>query len=353
VSAARPLPADELDLIAGDAGVGWDALRGARLLLTGGTGFFGTWLVESFLAANRRHRLGASAVLLTRDPERIAATLPHVARSPEITLLSGDVRGFTAGGEYFTHVIHGATAASAKLNADAPLEMLSTIIDGTRRTLDVAVASGAKRVLFLSSGAVYGPQPSELVQVPESFAGAPDPLDAGAAYAHGKRLAEHLCRLYAERHGLEIPIARAFAFVGPHLPLDAHFAIGNFLRDALAGRPVAVGGDGTPHRSYLHAADLARWLWTLLIRGTSARAYNVGSERTLPIAEVARLVSRLVGTGEVRIAGIPTPGRPPSRYVPSTARARTELGLVEQLPLEDAIARTARWLSSETPVRTA
>ena len=208
---------------------------------------------------------------------------------------------------------------------------------------------GAQKFLLTSSGAVYGRQPSTLTHVAESFTGGPDPLDPLQAYAEGKRAAELIGAVYARDRGLEVVTARAFAFVGPYLPLDAHFAVGNFMRDALAGDTIRVGGDGTPYRSYLHAADLAVWLWTLLARGESGRAYNVGSEEAVTIRELADAVAqaaRSVGRSPiVSIAREADPSATPARYVPSTRRAREELGLRAHITLDDALTRTLGWLA--------
>jgi len=147
----------------------------------------------------------------------------------------------------------------------------------------------------------------------------------------------------AERSTFEVQIARCFAFVGPHLPLDAHFAIGNFIRDALSGARIHLRGDGTAVRSYLYAADLAIWLITILTRGEPSRAYNVGSEEAISVFELARLVAAQLRPGlDIEITGPPSSG-PPDRYVPSTRRARQELGLASTVSLTDAIRRTAAW----------
>jgi len=168
--------------------------------------------------------------------------------------------------------------------------------------------------------------------------------DPAAGYAHGKRAAEFLCSVAAAETNLRVKIARCFAFVGPLLPLDLNFAIGNFIRDAALKDRIEVAGDGTPRRSYLYAADLAIWLWTILVSGESGRPYNVGSEADLSIAELARLVGDVLNPGiPVHIQDASVLGAPPKRYVPSTARAAGELGLSTRVELPEAIGRTADW----------
>jgi dTDP-glucose 4,6-dehydratase len=324
-------------------------MRGQRVFITGGTGFFGCWLVESFCHANRALGLGGRATVLTRDPAKFALKCPHLASDPAVTLHAGDVRSFEFPAGEFRFVIHAATEASARQAAEEPLEMLSTILAGTERTLKFAAQCGAGKFLLTSSGAVYGRQPAELTHVPESYDGAPDPLNAASVYAEGKRASELMCAVHqkaAEAKGVEFEakIARCWAFCGPHLPLDAHFAIGNFIGDVLAGRPISIAGDGTPRRSYLYAADLAAWLWTILFRAPSLLAINVGSARDVSIRELAEIVAAtLAPKTEIRVAKQAVPGAVPERYVPSVERAEMVLGLRETVGLEEAIRRTAAW----------
>ena len=336
------LPASDLDHVLAHTRENWETLRGSRLFITGGTGFFGAWLLESLARANDRLGLDARAVVLSRDPEKFAAAAPHLAGRADLRFCRGDLRNFAFPEEPCTHLIHAGTTSGAPV---PPREMFDTVVEGTRRVLDFAAARGVCRLLFVSSGAVYGPQPPGLTHVPENHPGGPDPLDPGSAYGEGKRAAEHLCVLAGQAYGIEIAIARCFAFVGPGLPLDAHFAVGNFIRDALVGGPVRVGGDGTPLRSYLYAADLAVWLWTILLRGAAGRAYNVGSSDAMSIAQVAETVRTALDVqAPVHIAKAPpAPGQPVSRYVPDVGRAQRELGLRPLVDLAEGVRRTARW----------
>jgi nucleoside-diphosphate-sugar epimerase len=305
----------------------WRELQGASIFVTGGTGFFGRWMVESFLAANRQFQLGAELLVLSRNPQP--------ARDG-VSFCTGDVRTFPFPEGDFSHVLHLATPASAALNQSRPFEMQEICVDGTRRVLEFAKLRGVEKFLLASSGAVYGRQPPDLDKTPEDYPGGPDPLDPRSAYAEGKRMAEWMCAA----SGLDVKIARGFAFLGPYLPLEAHFAAGNFIADVLAARPIVVQGDGTPLRSYLYAADLAIWLWTILLRGQNRRAYNVGSENAISIADLARLIA---GSASIEIRGTPVLGEKPERYVPSTARARAELHLQERIDLSESIQRTIAW----------
>jgi nucleoside-diphosphate-sugar epimerase len=340
--------ADDLENILGRTEPLWRELRGERILITGATGFFGCWLLESFAWANDRLKLRARVVGVARHPEVLIEKAPHLTQNPAIRLHAADVRSDDFPLGQFSHVIHAATEASAKLNREAPLEMFGTVVEGTRRALQFSLASSAARFLLVSSGAVYGTQPPQLTHVTESFTGGPDSLDPANAYAEGKRAAEMLCSLATSSH-FATTIARCFAFVGPSMKLDAHFAIGNFINDRLHDRPIRVQGDGTAVRSYLYASDLMVWLWTILFRGESRRAYNVGSEEALDIASLAREVAAaLPPEVAVNVCSKATPGAPVHRYVPSTARSREELGLTVEVPLREAICRTHRWFSENT-----
>lgn len=326
---------------------GWEVLRGQRLLLTGGTGFIGKWLLGTFLHANRTLDLNARVVVLSRNVASFLAQHPHIARAREIEWLQGDVRNFELGtGQHCSHVIHAATDVVA---SQLPSEIFDCCIRGTRQVLQQIQRSGGQRMLLLSSGAVYGRTPSALDRIPEDWTGAPDCLEPVSAYGEGKRASELLCTMAASEYGLRIPVARCFAFVGPHLPLDKHFAIGNFIAAAMQGQQLNIQGDGTPLRSYLHAADLSAWLWTLLFHGQSVRAYNVGGDESLSIAQLAhRVVAALGSRSTVHIAQQAKPNSVVQKYLPDLQRASSELGLRAHISLDQAIQRTAAWVTRKS-----
>ncbi len=340
---ARPLPTADLIAAVAQVGAAWATLDGARLLLTGGTGFIGRWLLEVVAHAAARHALRCEVVVVSRDPARFAAQAPHLAASPRFRFVAGDVLQPLHLDGAFSHVIHAATDASADLNLNHPRRMFDIVVSGTANVVDFAVANGAGRLLLLSSGAVYGAQPWEVEHVGEDWRGAPDCSEPKNAYAEGKRAAEMLCAIAAKEHGLDTVIARIFAVLGPLLALGRHFAAGNFIGEAMAGRTVTVEGAGTAVRSYLYAGDLAAWLWAALLRAPAGAVYNMGSDEAVTIADLAARTAALLGSAGHVVLGRPDPGWNPGRYVPSIARIARDLDMRAQVGLDDAIRRTAAW----------
>ncbi len=204
--AGRQLSSTDLDLILNRTAPLWEEMRNQQIFLTGGTGFFGCWLLESFSHINRQLSLNARGTVLARDPAAFASKCPQIAADPSLAFLKGDVRSFDFPDGEFRFVIHAATEASAKQASEQPIEMLTTIIDGTERTLDFAQTHATRKLLLTSSGAVYGKQPENLTHIPEEYLGGPDPLDPASIYAEGKRISEQMCALCATQSRIEIKI---------------------------------------------------------------------------------------------------------------------------------------------------
>ncbi|MBX3166727.1 MAG: NAD-dependent epimerase/dehydratase family protein [Candidatus Eremiobacteraeota bacterium] len=294
-------------LVLGSADL-WPALAGSRIFLTGASGFFGCWLLETLLFASDHFEFGVEVVALTRTPDRFLTKAPHLAGHPRVTLWPGDMQDFSFPPGPFSHIIHGA----AEVNSDLGL------LAGGKRVLELE----SERFLLISSGAVYGPA--------AGFISEEHPASPITDYGRAKLQLEQACNPRAV-------IARCFTFLGPYLSLHSGLAAADFLRDALACRPLKLQGNGETRRSYLYAGDLAIWLWTLLLRGTPGRSYNVGSMDAIPVIELAR---RIAGPNPVQVLG----KEAGSDYLPDTTRARQELDLRQTVDLDEAVARTWNWL---------
>ena len=319
------------------------ALEGACLLITGGTGFLGRWLLEALLYANTRMALGLELTVLSRNPELFKAQLPMLAENPVLSFIQGDVRTFSfPRHKGLSHIIHGATGVAV---TPSPMEEFSVITEGTRRILECCPRASNTDILFLSSGAVYGLTSSAVAPILEESATDLWLQQTHSGYGIGKACAEWLGAAHAAMQGTPFKIARIFATVGAHLPLDKHFAAGNFIANALRGEAVIVTSDGCAQRSFLYAADTIVWLLAVLIRGTPARAYNIGSDEAISIYQLATTIRRLSRNMEstVKVCGEAEPQASRKYYVPDIRRAQKELGLAVTIPLQEALRRTMAW----------
>ena len=305
-----------------------------RILITGGTGFVGRHLLDQISAGMGPY--GLSDVVIT---SRSHADVGH-----EVEQVRWDVTDPDLPDVAFDAIIHAATPASAALNARAPTRMFDQIVVGARNVVELcARQQEPPRLLFTSSGAVYGEMPEHLNAWPEDSHLAASPLDPKNAYANGKRAAEAMFALAGHEGVCRPTIARLFAFSGRHLPLDRHFAIGNFVRDALSGGPICIRGTGRQRRSYLDGGDMAAWLLKALVTLSGLPdVLHVGSDRSLTIEDLARLVCSvssetlnvepavLIFNEDSIIDGHDI-------YCPETTRTREGLRVRESVALEESI----------------
>lgn len=341
VSYAPGVALEDLELIIQNASNVWDELRNQHIFITGGTGFVGCWLLEALLWANQQLDLQLKLTVLSRNPSAFALKAPHLAINTAVQLVQGDVTDLQAISGAFDIVIHAATdVVSYKKN---PVATFEQIVSGTKETLSLAQRCNAKRFLLTSSGAIYGQQPEHISHLNENQTGALGILDSNTAYGQGKRVSEWLAACQASAD-LKVSIARCFALLGPYLPLDAQFAAGNFIRDGLDNKTIAINGDGTSCRSYLYAADMVVWLLRILLSDQTLACYNLGSAESLSIKQLAETISQIIyGENRVTLARQATAGAPIQRYIPDTSKALCDLGLAQYTSLTDAISKTIAW----------
>lgn len=314
----------------------WDGLRAQSLFITGGTGFVGKWLLECLLHADRELELGLALTVLTREPDRFARDSAHLAKAPALQLLKGDVASFEFPQTTFTTAIHAALPVASARAGLGDLPRLAQA--GAQRVCEFAAARGVRRLLHISSGAVYGAH-SAAATLSEDLSW------SGAAtanhYTCAKRLAEGVVGL---DWPFEVVVARCFAFIGPYLSGDSGAAAAEFVEQVANGRGIVVEGSGDAIRAYQYAGDMARWLLSSLVLGAPGRIYNIGGDSEVTIAQLADEVTRIAGLSEsVRMAGRAVEGLAGQRYVPDIRRAANELGLFNAVGLDEAIRRTLSW----------
>lgn len=310
-------------------------LRDKKLFITGGTGFFGRWMLNLIQVLNEQG-YQIEATLLSRNPDAFLDKNPHW-RTDWLHWVKGDVINYEWPSGKFDLFIHGAADTTPE-GLLQPAVLYDGIVSGTKHVLAHAAAAKAKRVLFISSGAVYGEVAEGLLNIPEN-APIPAPTNLPSnSYGEGKRAAEIFATNFALNSPVDVIIARCFAFMGTGI--GQHLALNQFIRQAQQDKEIVIKGSGSSRRSFLHGRDLAVWLFKLLLSGKSREIYNVGSDKSYTIKELAELVrDKIAPDKKVVILGA---GQKEVRmnYVPSVEKARG-LGLDAWTPIEQMLADKA------------
>ncbi|CAM8358716.1 NAD-dependent epimerase/dehydratase family protein [Candidatus Methylopumilus planktonicus] len=298
----------------------------ASLLVIGGSGFFGKSILDAF----QRNLLDLwgidSLIIMARHPEELQKNHSQLITS-KVKLLKGDITSINEL-PFANYVIHAAASTDARNYLTSPLEERSNIIAGTLNYCDLAKKFHKKtKIVYVSSGAVYGSQPNNIDRIPEdfNFLDADQLPDSKRDYAYAKRDSEKAIIALGSENSLDVSIARCFAFVGHWLPLNQHFAIGNFINDGLHNRKIKVNTTQKVYRSYMYADDLVEWLMTIAEKSNpSCPIYNVGSDQEILINDLALKIGNLFNQ-EVDCG--PFTSDYIDRYIPDISKAKKELNL--------------------------
>jgi len=319
----------------------WPCLKQKKIFLTGGTGFFGKSFLDLFNFLNKELKFQSKITILTRNSDSFKSDYPEFAGLDFISFFQGDICDFTFPEDQYDYILHFATPASATLNQEQPQDIYNIITKGTERVLEFAKKCQAKKILFASSGAVYGVQPWATTYIEESYVAN---LSQTIGYGAGKHAAETMGVLAAEKNSFEFKIARCFAFIGSYLDPQGTYAIGNFVRDAVLSKNIIVRGDGRDVRSYMSADDLIVALLKILINGKNKVAYNVGSDETMTIKELATTIKSLVNPKiKVEILGKINESVSPNRYVPNIDLLKSELKYIPSVTFSDSVLEMAKY----------
>lgn len=353
---------EDLETICRDLDHELGRIAGRRLLITGGGGFLGYYLVQAALHWNRTRASRGLISLTVYDNyfRGVPAWLEALNGDPQLRLVRHDmIQPLPKDMGHFDFIIHAAGIASPIYYRNKPLECIDANINGLRNLLDYAVAERKagrplEGMLFYSSSEIYGDPSADCIPTPETYRGLVSCTGPRACYDESKRFGETLCVVYAQHHGVPVRIARPFNNYGPGLKITDGRVLPDFARNVFAGEDLVMLSDGKPTRTFCYATDAITGYYKVLVRGHNGEPYNVGIERPeISMAELARLVSdvsrELFGyQGKVVLGKAMQEDYlidNPNRRCPSVTKSREHLGFDPRVLPEEGIYRSLVWYS--------
>lgn len=292
-----------------------------KLLLIGGTGFFGKSILDSFRKNHLEQFSIDEIVVVSRNSKDFKNKYPELINR-KVTFFDADISKCKSLPD-FDVVIHAATSSDKRDYISDENKQLSNIENGASNFIKLIKQNSKKvKVLYCSSGAVYGQQPKNISSISESFDFLPlNSLEPEKRiYAQGKRKAEEKI-LELSSHGFNCLIARCFSFYGKYLPKDQHFAYGNFVKMAEQKKDIVVKAKNRVYRSYMSADDLVLSLFILLkINNEKTSIFNVGSSQSILIHDLAKKIALEYNVKVIKNDIDET--LPADRYVPNVSKLK-------------------------------
>lgn len=340
---------EDMQDICNTGSISWGKLDNTSVFITGATGLIGYYIVAALLYRNIRKNLSTKVVALVRNKERaekMFSAIPKAVTSKYLHFVEGTIEALPTIEEDIDYIIHGASPTDSSFFYTHPVDTITSILDGTKATLQLAVEKGVKGYLYLSTMEVYGPL-SEEIEVFESHDSALDTMNPRNSYPEAKRLSENLCAGFLQQYGVPINVARLTQTFGPGVKKEDNRVFAYFMRAALDGEDILLKTLGKTKRSYVYLADAVTGLLTILTSSDSGQAYNVANESTYcSIFEMAQLVAEKVGAHpvQVKVKLEDTPQFLPDMYMKLSVRKLSKLGWSPKRTLEEMFLRMARSL---------
>lgn len=353
---------EDLDSVCAELRDEFASMAGARLLITGGGGFLGYYLVQAALHWNRSQTASARLDVVVYDNymRGMPDWLEGLRGQPNLSLRRHDmIDPLPQDMGHFDYIVHAAGIASPIYYRAQPLKCIDANINGLRNLLDYSVRERAagrplRGFLFYSSSEIYGDPVATAIPTPETYRGNVSCTGPRACYDESKRFGETLCVVFAKQEGIPVRIARPFNNYGPGLKITDGRVIPDFARDIFAGRDVVILSDGSPRRTFCYATDAIVGYYKVLVRGADGEPYNIGIDRPeITIAQLADHVvtaaSELFGYQGKVVLGQSSEADylidNPNRRCPVIDKARRELGFDPRVLPEEGIYRTLIWYS--------
>ena len=332
-------------------------LEGKTILMSGGAGFLGSYIVATLLAANKK---------LFRTPCRVIVLDNYITGSRKNSIFDASDPNF----QFIEHnvclplpehltadyVIHAAGLASPYYYRKFPLETIDVTVNGTKNFLEFFKDKKIKGLLYFSSSEIYGDPHPDFIPTPEEYWGHVSCTGPRACYDESKRLGETLCKTYFELFGLPVKVVRPFNVYGPGMKVNDFRVIPTFTVNLLGGNALLVHDKGTQTRTFCYITDAIQGFLKTLVSGRPGETYNIGMDNEeVDMMTLANTLAKLHSReAEVRLASYPEsyPAAEPKRRCPDITKARTELNFKPRVDLKTGLARTMSWYRTvlgETP----
>ncbi len=350
------ISAQDLNSIVGDIKEEAQKLEGKTILISGGSGFIGSYINAVLYLLNKKV-LKQKCKVISLDNYITGSRKSFLIdiKDKNFRFLQYDVRLPFVLNEQVDYIIHAAGLASPYYYNKYPLETIESAILGAKNLLELSRINKVKSFLFFSSSEIYGDPDPEHVPTPETYAGRVSSIGPRACYDESKRLSETLCITYHQIYGVPIKIVRPFNIYGPGMRHTDYRVIPTFVYSALKGKNLPVHDKGNQTRTFCYVSDAITAIFKVLISGKSGEVYNIGNDTPeITMYELATIISDLAGTNtKPRRKSYPAhyPAGEPQRRCPDLTKIKAQLNFNPKVDLDTGLKRSIEWFKIEYNIK--